>query len=144
MSHTTRALALAAALGLSLAGQPVLAAGNLAAQLTNLEPLVLSGRDMTMSVKEYTLETGKYYKWTITSDGLEEFRVNAPELWRASWINQIVINEIEVKPLGGIYGVEFDDEGTAEIYFVPIQPGDYEFSAPGFEGQGLVGKFIVR
>src|SRR5690606_40263755 len=42
MSHTTRALALAAAVGLGLAGQPVLAAGNLAAQLTNLEPLVLS------------------------------------------------------------------------------------------------------
>jgi len=123
---------------------PAYAEGNFASQLTELEPLVMSGQDLSFSVNEYTLETGKYYKWRIESDGLEEFRVNAPELWRASWINQVVINDIEVKPLGGIYGVEFDDEGGADIYFVPLMPGNYEFSAPGFEERGMTGKFIVR
>jgi hypothetical protein len=120
------------------------AEGNFASQLTELEPLVMSGADLTFSVTEYELETGKYYKWRIESDGLEEFRVNAPELWRASWINQVVINDIEVKPLGGIYGVEFDDEGGADIYFVPLMPGNYEFSAPGFEERGMTGTFVVR
>ena len=120
------------------------AEGNLASQPTELEPLMMSGRELSFSIKEYTLETGKYYKWHIESDGLEEFRVNAPELWRASWINQIVINDIEVKPLGSIYGVEFDDEGGADIFFIPLLPGNYEFSAPGFEDNGMVGTFIVR
>ena len=120
------------------------AEGNLASQPTTLEPLIMNGADLSFSVTEYTLETGKYYKWRIESDGLEEFRVNAPELWRASWINQVVINDIEVKPLGAIYGVEFDDEGAAEIFFVPIQPGNYEFSAPGFESRGMTGTFVVR
>ncbi len=144
MSSAIRNIALAATAALALAASPAFAEGNLASKLTELEPLELNGRDMTMSVKEYTLETGKYYKWTITSDGAEEFRVNAPDLWRNSWINQITINDIEVHALGGIYGVEFDDEGTAEIYFVPIRPGNYEFSAPGYEERGLVGTFTVR
>lgn len=120
------------------------AEGNLASQPTELEPLVMSGADLTFSVTEYALETGKYYKWHIESDGLEEFRVNAPELWRASWINQVVINDIEVKPLGAIYGVEFDDEGAADIFFIPLMPGNYEFSAPGFEDRGMAGTFVVR
>ena len=123
---------------------PIYAEGNYASQLTELETLVMSGRDLTFSINEYTIETGKYYKWRIESDGLEEFRVNAPELWRASWINQVVINDIEVKPLGAIYGVEFDDEGAAEVYFVPLMPGNYEFSAPGFEERGMTGTFVVR
>lgn len=140
-----RKLSMILAAGMMAAtGGGALAAGNLASQPTALEPLVMSGQDLSFSVTEYTLETGKYYKWHIESDGLEEFRINAPELWRASWIYQIVINDIEVKPLGAIYGVEFDDEGEADIFFVPMQPGDYAFSAPGFEDRGMVGKFVVR
>lgn len=137
-----RAFFVASALCLTLSAAQ--AEGNFASQPTELEPLVMSGADLTFSVTEYTLETGKYYKWHIESDGLEEFRVNAPELWRASWINQVVINDIEVKPLGAIYGVEFDDEGGADIFFVPLLPGNYEFSAPGFESRGMTGTFVVR
>lgn len=137
-----RAFFVASALCLTLSAAQ--AEGNFASQPTELEPLVMSGADLTFSVTEYTLETGKYYKWRIESDGLEEFRVNAPELWRASWINQVVINDIEVKPLGAIYGVEFDDEGGADIFFVPLLPGNYEFSAPGFESRGMTGTFVVR
>lgn len=144
MSNRIRTLVLASFAAIGLMAGPAAAEGNIASKLTNLEPLVLNGRDMTMSPKEYTLETGKYYKWTITSDGTEEFRVNAPELWRNSWINQISINEIEVHTLGAIYGVEFDDEGSADIYFVPLRPGNYQFSAPGYEDRGLVGTFTVR
>jgi hypothetical protein len=60
-------------------------------------------------------------------------------------VTQVVINDIEVKPVGGgIYGVEFDDEGTADVWFVPIVPGDFEFYADGFEERGMLGKFVVR
>lgn len=79
----------------------------------------------------WELETGKYYKLDITSDGNEEIAVVAPELFRNSWINQIVVNDLEVKSLG-LYSVEFDDAGTFNITFVPIRPGEYEIYVPGF------------
>jgi len=119
------------------------AEGNLAAQPTDLEPLALDS-SLNFSVKEYQIETGKYYRWEISSDGGEEFLVKAPELWRNAWINQIVINDIEVKPLGGIEGVEFDDEGSAVIWFIVLRPGEYDYYAAGFEERGMAGKFVVK
>jgi hypothetical protein len=135
----------AAMLAIALSALPLAAQaeGNLASQPTRLEPLVL-GSDLSFSVKEYTLETGKYYNWKITSDGGEEFLVMAPELFRSSWINQIVINDLEVKPTGGLYGVEFDDAGDIDIWFVPIQPGNYEFYVDGQRERGMLGTFVVR
>lgn len=121
---------------------PLLAEGNLASVPVTLEPLELSG-DWTMNMHEYTLETGKYYHWAITSDGEEEFAVLAPDLWRNVWINQIVINDLEVKPMG-LYSVEFDDEGTIDIWFVPIRPGQYDFWVDGFEERGMLGHFTVN
>lgn len=137
-----RALAVACLAIFLLAG-PAGAEGNLASKPTRLEPLVLNA-DLSMSVKEYQLTTGKYYRWTIESKGGEEFALTAPELFRNSWIDQIVINDIEVKPMGGIYSVEFDEPGKAEIAFVPIRPGNYDFYVPGQQSRGMTGKFIVR
>jgi hypothetical protein len=119
------------------------AEGNLASRATRLEPLVLDV-DLNFSVKEYQLETGQYYRWRIESDGGEEFLVKAPGLFRNAWINQIVINDIEVKPLGGIEGVEFDDAGMADVWFVPIRPGDYDYFVDGYETRGMIGTFVVR
>lgn len=119
------------------------AEGNLASRATRLEPLVMDV-DLNFSVKEYQLETGKYYRWRIESDGGEEFLVKAPGLFRNAWINQVVINDIEVKPLGGIEGVEFDDAGIVDVWFVPIRPGNYEYYVDGYEMRGMKGIFIVR
>lgn len=129
-------------IGLFLAA-PAFAEGNLASRATRLEPLELKG-DLSFSVTEYRLETGKYYRWRITSDGGEEFQVVAPDLFRNSWINQVVINDLEVKPMGGIHSVEFDDEGTIDVWFVPIRPGNYDYWIDGFETRGMIGTFIVR
>jgi hypothetical protein len=133
----------ALALIMALQAGNVMAEGNLASTPVTLEPLMLDGAEWTMAPLEYTLETGKYYRWAITGDGLEEFAVMSPELWRNSWINQIVINDLEVKPMG-LYSVEFDDEGTIEIWFVPIRPGRYDFWVPGYEGRGMLGHFMVN
>lgn len=133
----------ALALIVGLQAGTVLAEGNLAAAPETLEPLMLNGSEWSMAPLEYTLETGKYYRLAITSDGQEEFAVMAPELWRNSWINQVVINDLEVKPMG-LYSVEFDDEGTIDIWFVPIRPGRYDFWVDGFEERGMVGHFMVN
>ncbi len=131
------------AVALACMGGPLWAEGNLAAAPETLEPLILNGGDWSMAPLEYTLETGKYYQWAITSDGQEEFAVMAPELWRNAWINQVVINDLEVKPMG-LYSVEFDDEGTINIWFVPIRPGRYDFWVDGFEDRGMRGHFMVN
>jgi len=128
---------------MAIGAAPALAEGNLASRATRLDPLVVE-RDLSFSIKEYQIETGKYYRWQIESKGGDEFIMIAPELFRNAWINQIVINDIEVKPLGGIYGVEFDSEGIADIWFVVIRPGEYSFSAQGHEARGLIGKFVVK
>jgi hypothetical protein len=136
-------LRLCGAMALACLSGPLFAEGNLASAPERLEPLVLDGEAWSMAPLTYTLETGKYYRWEIRSDGLEEFAVLVPELWRNSWIDQVVINDMEVKPMG-LYSVEFDDEGTIEIWFVPIRPGQYDFWVDGFEVRGMLGHFEVN
>jgi len=140
MNILTQAAA-SAGVAIAMSG-PMLAEGNLASVPVTLEPLELHG-DWSMNVHEYTLETGRYYHWAISSDGQEQFAVLAPDLWRNAWINQVVINDLEVKPLG-LYSVSFDEEGTIEIWFVPIRPGHYEFWVDGYENRGMLGHFTVN
>jgi len=133
-------LAVAATLA---ASAPVFAEGNLAANGTDLPELKIDTENLKFSETEYQLETGKYYRLDITSDGGEEMAFVFPELVRNSWINQIVVNDLEVKA-GGLYSLEFDDGGTFNISFVPVRPGEYDFWVPGYENKGLKGKFIVK
>lgn len=121
---------------------PALAEGNLASRATELE-LNINTVDLNFSQTEFQLETGKYYILHVTSDGEEEVAVMAPELWRNSWINQVVVNDLETTPYG-LYSIEFDDEGTFDISFVPIRPGEYDIYVPGYENRGLKGKFVVK
>lgn len=121
---------------------PVLAEGNLASRATELE-LNINTVDLNFSQTEFQLETGKYYILHLTSDGEEEVAVMAPELWRNSWINQVVVNDLETTPYG-LYSIEFDDEGTFSISFVPIRPGEYDIYVAGYENRGLKGKFVVK
>ena len=122
---------------------PVRAEGNLASRPERLETLLL-GADLSFSVKEYLLETGEYYRWRIESQGGEEFMLRAPDLFRNAWIEQVVINDVELHPGGGFYGIEFDDEGIADVWFVPIRPGNFDYFISGFESRGMSGTFIVR
>lgn len=131
------------AIALALLGNSVSAEGNLASDATRLEDMTVDSAALTLSVTEFELETGVYYRWRIVHDGGEEFQFVAPDLFRNSWIDQVVINDLEVKPLG-LHSVEFDDEGTIDVWLVPIRPGNYEFWAEGFAERGLRGTFVVR
>lgn len=117
--------------------------GNLASRGTRLPDMMIDSAKLTLSVSEFALETGKYYRWRIVHDGGEEFQIVAPELFRNVWIDQVVINDLEVKPLA-LYSVEFDDAGTIDIWFVPIRPGEFAFWVAGYENRGLAGKFVVN
>ena len=131
-----------AVVALGILSGPAVAAGNMAARATNLDLTIKS--DLTMSQKEYTLETGKYYHWTITSEGGDDLLLMAPELWRYCWIDRIAVEGEEVQVLA-IYGIQFDDDGgTAEIWFLPIHPGNYDFYFAGHKDRGLAGQFVIR
>ncbi len=140
-----RHILIAALAATTLAVAPIAtqAAGNLATQPTTLE-LDINGRTLTFNQNEFQLETGKYYRLVVTSDGTEEVMFQSPELFRNAWVNQIVFSELEYHANGGFYGVEFDGEGEVVIFFIPIRPGNYDFFVPGFEDRGLRGTFVVR
>ena len=103
----------------------------------------IDSAELSLSVNEFEAETGKYYRWRIVHDGGEEFQIVAPDLFRNSWIDQVVINDLEVQPFG-LYAIEFDDEGTIDVWFVPIRPGNYDFWIAGYRKRGLAGTFVVR
>ena len=81
-----------------------------------------------------TLKSGTYYELEIEADGSAELALVGPEFFRAIWIDEVVINGLEVRPLG-LDSVEFDDAGVMEIAFVAIKPGRYVLKIPGSTGE---------
>lgn len=114
-----------------LAG-PALAQSGMVGKAEELPGITLSS-GMPLAEKPLEIEAGKYYEIVITSDGSAEMAISGPAFFRNCWIDEIVINDIEVRPMGGIDSIEFDDEGEAEISFICIKPGQFELRAPGTE-----------
>ena len=98
----------------------------------NLPPITLSA-GMPISDGGWTLQSGKYYEFEIEADGSQELALTGPEFFRAIWIDEIVIEGLEIRPLG-LDSVEFDEAGTMEIGFLAIKPGSYYMKIPGSEG----------
>jgi len=122
---------------------PALAEGNLAARAERLPPLMLDAVE-GFSIKTYEIETGQFYRWRIVSDGREEYKLLAPEMFRNAWIDQIVIEDKEVKPYGGVYALAFDDAGEIDVFFLVVRPGRYPFYIENLRTQGFEGVFIVK
>ncbi len=119
------------------------AEGNLARRAERLAELKIDAAS-GFSIKSYRLETGKFYRLRVISDGRDEYSFRFPELSRNAWFDQIVIEDKEVKPHGGVYSLEFDDEGGIDVYFIPIRPGIYEFYVENYRESGMLGTFEVR
>lgn len=98
-----------------------------------LPPITLaSGKPL--AEKPLQLQSGAYYKIDIISDGSAELAIAGPEFFRAIWINEVVINDLEIRPLG-LDSFEFDDEGVIHMSFIAIKPGRYELKIPGSTGE---------
>ena len=91
----------------------------------------------------YELESGKYYTVDINADGSAELALTGPDFFRNVGIDEVIINEIEVRPLG-IDSLEFDDEGTAIISFVTIRPGSFTLQIPGTTSESQRATFNVK
>lgn len=131
------AVAAVALAALALAPLAARAEGNLAATPSTRIDLAITGAGHAVSTDVIDIETGKYYRLVITSDGGAEVLFTAPDLFNNVWLNQIVVAGAEIKLWGtGFKGLEVGEEGPNEvsITFVAIKPGDYEFFVTGDDG----------
>ena len=113
--------------------------------LERLEPLVLGAEDNSfhMEPKEYRLKVGQGYRWMMRAQTDFEYGVVAPQFFRNIWIRKVEVGDIEIKA-ATLDEIEFEDEGEAELFFVAVRPGTFEFSVRGMEDRGMVGTIIVE
>ncbi len=107
-----------------------------------LPPITLSS-GKPLAKKPYELQSGKYYSIDFIADGSAEIAIAGPEFFRNVWVNEVVINDIEIRP-HGIDSLEFDAEGKATITFVAIRPGTFEIRIPGTKSDSQRALFIVK
>ncbi len=121
------------------------AAGDLTRRPQKLPDLVMGSDDSDyfMSQKEYQLETGKSYKLAIISNGQKEYAMQAPEFFSSIFLRKVEAGGMEIKAVS-LTELEFEDASEAEIYFVPVKSGKFEFEMEGLEGKGMVGVFNVK
>jgi hypothetical protein len=134
-------------LGFSLVAAPALALadGYLALKPEKLPDIVLGLGETGYGVsqKDFALSTGKAYRLKIKSTGQRECAWQAPEFSNFIWLRKIEVNKVEIKA-SHVYEIEMEREGEAEIFFVPIRPGEYAWGCRGLEGKGMAGRFIVK
>jgi hypothetical protein len=107
-----------------------------------LAPITLSS-GKPLAAEPYMLKSGTYYEIEIISDGTQELGLSGGDFFRAIWVDEIVINEIEIRPMG-VHSLEFDDEGTVEMTFIAIVPGTYELRIPGSTGDSQKAVFVIQ
>lgn len=106
----------------------------------SIELTLASGQPLGEDV---VLQSGAYYKLIITADGSAELAVSGPDFFRAIWMNEIVINKIEIRPMA-IDSIEFDKAGVAELSFIAIKPGTHILRIPGSTGESQQVKISIQ
>lgn len=109
---------------------------------TDLAPLTLAS-GQPVAGGEYTIKSGGYYRINIVADGSQELALSGGDFFRAIWINEIVIGDTEIRPMG-VHSIEFDADGTAVLSFVAVLPGRYTLSVPGSSGDSLQAVFNIQ
>ena len=97
----------------------------------------------TLEPKEYRLKVGQGYRWKIQATPGAEYAFVAPAFFRNIWIRKIEAGDVEIKS-PTLDEIEFENGGEAELFFVAIRPGTYEYGSRGMMERGVVGKIIVE
>ena len=109
---------------------------------TDLPPLTLSS-GKPVAGGTYALKSGTYYRIDMVADGTAELALSGGDFFRAIWINEIVINDIEIRPMG-VHSIEFDAAGEANMSFIAIVPGTYTLSIPGSHSETQSATFVIQ
>jgi uncharacterized cupredoxin-like copper-binding protein len=121
------------------------AEGYIAGKAEKLPDLVIGLGDAGFGKEggDYSIVTGKGYSLKIKSTGKHECAIVAPQFFNNIYIRKVEINKVEIK-LHGLYEIEMEEEGEAELYFVAIRPGEYTWACRNLEEKGLTGKFSIK
>lgn len=113
--------------------------------LVRLDTLTLGSETGSahMAPKEYRLKSGQGYRLKIVASDQAEYALIAPALFRNIWIRKVEAGGVEIKS-ATLDEIEFENGGEAELFFVAVRPGTYEFGPKGLMDRGVVGKFIVE
>ncbi|WP_425073970.1 hypothetical protein [Sagittula sp. S175] len=143
-------LALAAMLAVPLAGAATAAPicdklgfAGLLASCNRGEDIKLTLASGVPLGEDVTIQSGAYYTLVIEADGSAELALVGPEFFRAIWINEIVINSLEIRPMA-LDSVEFDKAGVMEISFIAIKPGTHVLRIPGSTGESQQIKISIQ
>jgi hypothetical protein len=136
---------LAIAVGVALCAATARGEGDLSLKVTELDELVLGTGEAGFGVskKAYDLVTGKAYSLKIKSTGAKECAWEAPEFANAIWLRKVEAGDVEIKA-SHLREIEFEREGEADIFFVPIRTGNFPWRCRGLEGKGMAGAFVVK
>jgi hypothetical protein len=99
--------------------------------------------DFVVNQKDFELIAGQGYRWKITSAGGLEYKLHT-DLFRNVWMNQIVINDLEVHMNGAPAWLEFDSDGTMQVQFTTVRPGVYTWSVPDLADKGVRGTITIK
>ncbi|WP_378943151.1 hypothetical protein [Mesorhizobium sp. ANAO-SY3R2] len=107
--------------------------------------LILGTKDdqFTVNRKDFELIAGQGYRWKISAAGGLEYKFQT-DLFRNVWMNQIVINDLEVHMNGAPAWLEFDSDGTIQVQFATVRPGVYSWSVPDLADKGMKGTITVK
>jgi uncharacterized cupredoxin-like copper-binding protein len=113
--------------------------------LKRLEPLRFGSEadSSYLEPKEYRLKVGQGYRWKIEATPGAEYAFVAPAFFRNIWIRKVEAGDVEIKA-ATLDELEFENGGEAELFFVAIRPGTYEYGSRGMMERGVVGKIIVE
>jgi hypothetical protein len=121
------------------------AGGDLAVKASKLPGLIIGGGQAgyDMSQKEYDLETGKAYRLSIKATGAHACAFQGAEFYSAVYMRQLQAGDVEfLNP--SFTTIDFDDEGEAEIQFVPVRTGKFTLGCKGLEAKGMTVTMNVK
>jgi hypothetical protein len=127
------------------AAKPAATAEKVTRASKDVPELILgSAKDsFTVNRKDFELVAGQGYRWKITSAAGLEYKF-VTDLFRNVWMNQIVINDLEVHMNGAPAWLEFDSEGTMQVQFTAVRPGQYTWSVPDLADKGMKGTITIK
>ena len=99
--------------------------------------LDITGKPGTVANNTIDIETGKLYNLVVTSDGGDEVSITAPDLLNSIYLNQINVNDAEIRMWGSTFKVLEVGENQpnhVEMTFVAVKPGDFPFLLNGKMG----------
>jgi hypothetical protein len=95
--------------------------------LVRLDTLTLgSETDSAHMAPKDRLKSGQGYRLKIVASDQAEYALIAPALFRNIWIRKVEAGGVEIKS-ATLDEIEFENGGEAELFFVAIRPGTYEF-----------------